>query len=141
MTTHKNHIEAESAPDVTGQKQAVTQFKPGQSGNPAGRPRGSRNRIAGRFLDDVTEVWELHGREALITAIKREPMQFSKMVAGILPTQIVATTLTVSAEVDLANVEQAKTFLKAYRMVRDAPLEAEPEGALISPGWRHDDDE
>jgi hypothetical protein len=123
MTSPSKSHTADPDPVSTGQQQATdTRFKPGVSGNLSGRPRGSRNRIAGRFLDDVTEVWEAHGKEALITAIKREPMQFSKMVAGILPTQIVATTLTVSAEVDLANVEQARNFLRAYRMVRDAPL-------------------
>jgi hypothetical protein len=32
-----------SLPENTGSKQAETQFKPGRSGNPAGRPKGSRN--------------------------------------------------------------------------------------------------
>jgi hypothetical protein len=77
--TPKNHIEVEPPEDTEAKQRPPQLFKPGQSGNPAGRPRGSRNRIAGRFLDDVTEVWEEHGKEALITAIKREPMQFSKM--------------------------------------------------------------
>jgi Family of unknown function (DUF5681) len=32
-----------TGPEKTGRKQADTRFKPGQSGNPDGRPRGSRN--------------------------------------------------------------------------------------------------
>src|SRR4051794_20447298 len=32
-----------SDPDTTGRKQADTRFKPGKSGNPNGRPKGSRN--------------------------------------------------------------------------------------------------
>ena len=32
-------------PDPTGEKQD-TRFKPGQSGNPAGRPKGSRNKVS-----------------------------------------------------------------------------------------------
>lgn len=31
-------------PDKTGEKQAKTQFKPGQSGNPGGRPVGSKHK-------------------------------------------------------------------------------------------------
>ncbi|MBR1156197.1 DUF5681 domain-containing protein [Bradyrhizobium sp. JYMT SZCCT0428] len=31
------------SPENTGRKQADTRFKPGQSGNPDGRPKGSRN--------------------------------------------------------------------------------------------------
>jgi len=34
-----------TTPDNTGQKQTDTQFKPGQTGNPSGRPRGARNRV------------------------------------------------------------------------------------------------
>lgn len=44
----------------TGPKQKDTRFKPGQSGNPRGRPRGSRNRttvIAEQLLD--TQAAEL----------------------------------------------------------------------------------
>ena len=32
-----------TGPERTGRKQADTQFKPGQSGNPDGRPKGARN--------------------------------------------------------------------------------------------------
>ena len=32
-----------TVPETTGRKQADTLFKPGQSGNPDGRPRGARN--------------------------------------------------------------------------------------------------
>ena len=31
-------------PEITGREQGTGRFAPGQSGNPAGRPRGARNR-------------------------------------------------------------------------------------------------
>lgn len=41
---------AQGTPDNTGQKQD-TRFQPGQSGNPAGRPKGSRNKLGENFID------------------------------------------------------------------------------------------
>ena len=40
-------------------------FKPGRSGNPNGRPKGSRNKLAESFLVDVYEEWETGGRAAI----------------------------------------------------------------------------
>ena len=36
--------EIDTMPDKTAQKQKATMFRPGKSGNPAGRPKGSRNK-------------------------------------------------------------------------------------------------
>ena len=35
-------------------------WKPGQSGNPAGRPVGARNRLAETFLEDLYRDWQEH---------------------------------------------------------------------------------
>jgi hypothetical protein len=46
-------------PEKTVQKQASTRFKPGQSGNPAGRPRGARNKasmLAQKLMENQTEA-------------------------------------------------------------------------------------
>ena len=33
-------------------------WKSGQSGNPAGRPKGSRNKLSEQFLEETYEVWQ-----------------------------------------------------------------------------------
>jgi Family of unknown function (DUF5681) len=55
----------------TGAKQRGVPFKPGVSGNPAGRPKGSRNRHSENFLAAFASDFELHGG-AIIEQVRRE---------------------------------------------------------------------
>jgi Family of unknown function (DUF5681) len=51
-------------PETTDKKQD-TRFKPGQSGNPAGRPKGSRNKYSEHYIADIASAWEQHGPRLL----------------------------------------------------------------------------
>ncbi len=57
----------------------------GQSGNPAGRQKGSRNKLSEQFLDETYEVWQEHGKSALITMATKQPSRFVQMVALLIP--------------------------------------------------------
>jgi hypothetical protein len=125
--------EIETMPDQTGEKQVATRFKPGQSGNPAGRPKGARSRLGEKFLDALHDEFEKSGPRALAICAAREPTQFLKIVAGILPRELLVKALSVSANVDFT-LDEARQFLGAYRTLRDAPqLEHRiEEGSLVS---------
>ncbi len=60
-------------------------FRPGQSGNPRGRPKGSRNRISEDFLQDAYEAWSTHGKTALDKMATEEPGKFVTMIGGLVP--------------------------------------------------------
>lgn len=64
------------------------QFKPGQSGNPGGRPRGARSRLGEAFLEDLMANWELHGIETIETVRTERPQDYLKVVASILPKEL-----------------------------------------------------
>jgi hypothetical protein len=60
-------------------------WKPGQSGNPAGRPKGSRNKLSEEFFRDLCDAWQVFGKPALMTAALLHPMEFVRMVASLMP--------------------------------------------------------
>ena len=76
--------------DSTAEKQQIGRpFKPGESGNPDGRPKGSRNKLGEAFIQDVYAKWQEHGSDALTKMIEQEPGAFVRVVAGILPKELV----------------------------------------------------
>jgi hypothetical protein len=77
------------AADNTAQKQQVGRpFEPGQSGNPAGRPKGSRNKVSEKLLETLAEHFETHGKAAVEKVYAESPRDYLKIVAGLVPKQM-----------------------------------------------------
>ena len=68
-------------------------WKPGQSGNPKGRPKGSRNKLSEDFFRDLCEAWQAFGKPALETMAMLYPAEFVRLVASLLPKEPEATTI------------------------------------------------
>ena len=60
-------------------------WKPGQSGNPGGKPNGARNRLQGDFLNVLAEHFAEHGREAIERLCKESPAAYIKAIASLMP--------------------------------------------------------
>jgi hypothetical protein len=91
-------------------------FRPGQSGNPNGRPRGSRNKLADNFVQDLASAWEQHGVAALEAVARDQPEVLIKVVAQLLPRDL---NLNLSATVDAASF--AEKFRDAVSLLGNAP--------------------
>ena len=73
--------------EQTPKRQHLKQFhwKPGQSGNPKGRPKGARVKLADRFLKDLQADWKVNGKDVIQKVREKHPDQYLKIVASIVP--------------------------------------------------------
>jgi Family of unknown function (DUF5681) len=81
-----------NAPEEAGANRG--QFRPGQSGNPAGRPKGSRNKLSECFLKALADDFDTNGVAVIESVRKDRPHEYLKIVAAVLPKQMQLEDLT-----------------------------------------------
>ncbi len=63
-------------------------FKSGQSGNPAGRPKGSRNVLTENFITALTKDFAEHGVAAIKRAREDDPAPYLRLDARLAPKEL-----------------------------------------------------
>ena len=63
-------------------------FAPGYSGNPGGSPEATRRAFNKRFLLDLAEDWQQHGREVFKRVRRESPAAYLKVCAMLVPKEV-----------------------------------------------------
>ncbi len=106
-------------------------WQPGQSGNPAGRSKGSRNQLAERFIADLYQDWQENGLEALAAARESKPADYLKVVASVLPKDI-KISLETMTDGELAKRIDQLTSSLGIELVPRAPKTIEHGSHVLS---------
>jgi hypothetical protein len=76
--------------DITVAKQRGRPFTAGTSGNPDGRPKGSRNKLTETFLDIVAKDFAENGAEAIERVRREDPVMYLRIVGSLIPRDLIA---------------------------------------------------
>src|SRR6266567_2346039 len=69
-------------------KPTAPQWQPGQSGNPKGRPIGSRNKLNEKFILALHDDFAEHGPAVIERVREQRPDVYLKVIASILPREM-----------------------------------------------------
>jgi uncharacterized protein DUF5681 len=107
--------ETASRPESANHPLASYRFRPGQSGNPRGRPKGSRNKLSGGCVAALQADWLKHGAVAIERLRETDPGRYVQIVAGLIPRELLKgelaeqlPSLVADLVSDLSDVVQRK---------------------------------
>ena len=101
---------------------------PGTSGNPAGRPISSRQKLGEAFLKDLLADWKQHGKEAIVKMRKKDAVAYCRVIASVLPRELVFTE---TSEIDEMTAEEMSGLLQIIRQMKARTIDAEATNQTI----------
>lgn len=96
-----------------GSPQNLKPFKPGQSGNPGGKPVNARNRVTAKFLEVLATDFEANGKEAVEAARTKDPVGYMRAIVALLPKEIV-----IEKPLDGVSDDELATIIDTLRAAR-----------------------
>jgi hypothetical protein len=102
-------------------------WKPGQSGNPNGRPPGSRNAFSNALMADFADVWREHGRETVLHCALKSKEMFFATCARLIPRDV---ALTIETQLPGGLQPDDIAILRAIKAALPGAGEQEPTAVL-----------
>ena len=82
-------------------------FQPGQSSDPKGRPKGSRNKLGEDFFETLADDFENHGKDAIVKMREDRPGDYIRMMASLVSKE---TTQNVDPYADMTDEQLAESI-------------------------------
>jgi hypothetical protein len=111
-------------------------FAKGFSGNPGGSPEATRRAFNKRFLLDLAEDWQQHGREVFKRVRRESPASYLKVCAMLVPKEMKVERSGGVKDMTDEQLEQAIEIIKAMleaNMVDVSPNRVSPPGPDAKP--------
>ena len=103
-------------------------WPPGVSGNPNGRPVGSRSAFSAGFTRNLAEVWADKGKAAMLYTAEKQPAVFFATCARLLPNDVrVTVEQSLPGNLSMEDWQMMKEIIAAVR-------QAIPDAAGAPPG-------
>lgn len=90
-------------------------FKPGQSGNPSGRRKGTRNQFSQNFIQAYSDDFDKNGPETIKRVRQTDPVAYLRIGAGVIPKEY---DVKVTSEFDGVTQEEMTERTKAMILER-----------------------
>jgi len=102
-------------------------WQPGQSGNPAGRLRGSRNKLSEEVICALLRDFREHGQKAIAKVRRTQPAAYLKILALLVPRE---------HKVEHSNPLKKLTDEELEAMIEhlEASMEAQAQSAKVIEG-------
>lgn len=108
-------------------------FKPGQSGNPLGRPQGARSKFSEAACADALADWTSHGKGALERVRATDPSTYLRVLFSIIPKDIAVSIENRTGPMDSAEMQMMRRLVGLIQATANA---VDPEVVF---GWIEED--
>jgi hypothetical protein len=106
-------------------------FAPGHSGCPGGSPEATRRAFNKRFLLDLAEDWQQHGREVFKRVRRQSPASYLKVCALLVPREMKVERSGGVKDLTDEQIEQAIEAIQTMLAARAGETVIEGEAEVV----------